>query len=422
MRAVAEPSSPRADDGGPNPSEPSAWDAQAARALRRAELGERLARADGYALMHSRNDEALRLGQVSAALRDKGHGRRITFSAKAFIPLTTLCRDYCGYCTFRRDPGESGAHTMEIDEVLSLCSAAQRLGIKEALFSLGDRPEAAFPEHRAWLEARGHATTLSYLREACAAVVEHTALLPHANAGLMGQRDFAALREVNASMGLMLESTSERLLEPGRAHDRAPDKVPGRRLRTIEWAGELCIPFTTGILIGIGETLEDRVDALIAIRDLHERFGHIQEVIIQNFRAKPTIRFRDMPEPGFDDLRRTVAVARLLLGPEMSLQAPPNLSPSTYPALIEAGLDDWGGVSPLTIDHINPEAPWPLLVQLKEATESMGYELRERLAVHPCFVHERPGFLSDVMREKVQALTDGDGLVKPELERWREWA
>jgi 7,8-didemethyl-8-hydroxy-5-deazariboflavin synthase CofG subunit len=395
---------------------------EAARALDRAHRGERLLRDDGYALMHCRGEEEQRLFEVAADLRDRGHGRRITFSAKAFVPLTTLCRDYCGYCTFRRDPGEPGGRTMEIDEVVSLCEKAEGLGIKEALFSLGDRPEAAFSEHRAWLKARGHSTTLSYLAEACAAVVERTGLFPHANAGLMGRRDLASLRPVNASMGLMLESVSERLLQPGKAHDRAPDKVPARRLRTIEMAGALRIPFTTGILLGIGETLEERVDALVAIRELHDRHGHIQEVIIQNFRAKPTIRFRDVPEPSFDDLRRTLAVARLLLGPEMSLQVPPNLSPRTYPGLIAAGLDDWGGVSPLTIDHINPEAPWPLLAALKDATFRMGYELRERLSVHPNYVAHRPEFLGDAMRKRAKALTDQDGLVKKELERWRCWS
>jgi FO synthase len=414
MQMAREPEAQAAD----NPSR----DLAARRALGKARRGERLTRSDGHALMHCRADEELSLLALASDLRDRGHGRRITFSAKAFIPLTTLCRDYCGYCTFRRDPGEAGARTMEIDEVLALCKTAERFGIKEALFSLGDRPESAFPEHRAWLAARGHTTTLSYLRRASAAVALHTGLLPHANAGLMGRRDLGLLREVNASMGLMLESTSDRLLGPGQAHDHAPDKLPKRRLRTLDLAGELRIPFTTGILLGIGETLEERVDALFAIREVDDRHGHIQEVIIQNFRAKPTIRFRHVPEPSFHDLRRTVAVARLIFGPDMSLQAPPNLSPDTYAKLIEAGLDDWGGVSPLTIDHINPEAPWPLLVALKEATLGMGYELRERLAVHPKYIVERPAFLHDTMRRKVESYADGEGLVKKELERWRDWS
>jgi FO synthase len=310
---------------------------------------------------------------------------------------------------------------MEIDEVLSLCEKGERLGVKEALFSLGDRPEALFDEHRDWLRSRGHRTTLEYLRAACAAVVEHTGLLPHSNPGLMGERDLRGLREVNASVGIMLESISERLLQPGAAHDRAPDKVPGRRLRVLETAGELRIPFTTGILIGIGETLEERVDSLLAIRDASDRYGHVQEVIVQNFRAKPSIRMRFAPDPDFQDLRRTVAVARLLLGPCANLQAPPNLSPDTYPELIRAGLNDWGGISPLTIDHINPEAPWPLLVALRAATQHAGYELRERLSVYPEYIVDKPGFLSDAMRRRAESLAGSDGLVRPELERWRAW-
>jgi 7,8-didemethyl-8-hydroxy-5-deazariboflavin synthase CofG subunit len=388
--------------------------------LDRALGGRRLTREDGYALIAAPSDDAPALFEAARALADAGHGRRVTFSAKVFVPLTTLCRDYCGYCTFRRDPGEPGARTMEVDEVVALCQQGEKLGVKEALFSLGDRPEALFAEHRSWLEARGHRTTLAYLREASAAVVERTSLLPHANPGLMGAPDLRALREVNASMGIMLESTSERLLLRGAAHDRAPDKFPRRRLATIEAAGALKIPFTTGILIGIGETLAERVDALLAIRDLHARYGHIQEVIVQNFRAKPTIRMRDEKDPSFRDLAQTLAVARLLLGPHMNLQAPPNLSPATYPALIRAGLNDWGGISPLTIDHINPEAPWPHLVALDHATASLGYELRERLAVYPEYVVGDGGFLHDRMKERVRALAGADGLARPELERWRQ--
>jgi 7,8-didemethyl-8-hydroxy-5-deazariboflavin synthase CofG subunit len=387
--------------------------------LDRALGGRQLTREDGYALMTAPSDEVPSLFDTAQALAVAGHGQRVTFSAKVFVPLTTLCRDYCGYCTFRRDPGEPGARTMEIDEVVALCRDGEKLGVKEALFSLGDRPEALFDEHRSWLEARGHRTTLGYLREACAAVVDGTGLLPHANPGLMGAPDLRALREVNASMGIMLETTSERLLLRGAAHDRAPDKVPRRRLATIEAAGALRIPFTTGILIGIGETPAERVDALLAIRDLHERYGHIQEVIVQNFRAKPTIRMREEKDPSFRDLAQTLAVARLLLGPRMNLQAPPNLSPATYPALIRAGLNDWGGISPLTIDHINPEAPWPHLVALARATSSLGYELRERLAVYPEYVVDDGPFLDPRMRERVRALAGPDGLVRPELEKWR---
>jgi 7,8-didemethyl-8-hydroxy-5-deazariboflavin synthase CofG subunit len=356
----------------------------------------------------------------AAALRDRGRGRRVTFSKKVFVPLTTLCRDYCGYCTFRRDPGQPGAHTMTPDEVVALVQAGARLGAKEALFSLGDKPEATFPEHREFLRRHGHRTTISYLRAMSALTLTESSLLPHANPGLMTERDLASLREVSISMGLMLETVSARLLEPGAAHHRAPDKVPARRLRTIELAGKLQIPFTTGILIGIGETAAERVDALVAIRDQHERHGHIQEVIIQNFRVKPRIPMRDHPEPSLDDLLRTLAVARLLLGPDVNIQAPPNLSPDTWPRLLAAGLNDWGGISPLTLDHINPEKPWPLIPELRRETEAAGFALRERLAVYPEYAG-RPEFVAASLRSRVATLADADGLVKETYEHWRHW-
>ena len=356
----------------------------------------------------------------AADVRDRGRGHIVTFSKKVFVPLTTLCRDYCGYCTFRRDPGEPGAHTMSPDEVVALAQAGARLGAKEALFSLGDKPEAAFPEHRAFLGRHGHRTTLGYLRAMCELTLRESSLLPHANPGVMGERDLARLREVNVSMGLMLETVAERLSGPGFAHDRAPDKVPARRLRTIALAGKLAIPFTTGILIGIGETPAERVDALAAIRDLHERYGHVQEVIVQNFRAKPRIPMRDAPEPSFADLARTVAVARLLLGPDMNVQAPPNLSSREYPDLLAAGLNDWGGISPLTLDHINPEKPWPQIARLRDDTAKAGFTLRERLAIYPEYA-QRPEFLDETLRPRVAALVDATGLVKESHEYWRSW-
>jgi FO synthase len=309
---------------------------------------------------------------------------------------------------------------MTPEEVVALAQAGGRLGAKEALFSLGDRPEARFASHREFLRARGHRTTLSYLREVCATTLAESPLLPHVNPGVMAERDLAALREVSVSMGLMLETVSERLLAPGGAHDDAPDKVPARRLRTIELAGKLAIPFTTGILIGIGETPRERVDALLAIRDLHERYGHVQEVIVQNFRAKPRIPMRDAPEPSLDELRRTVAVARLVLGPEVNIQAPPNLSPGGYAALLGAGLNDWGGVSPLTPDHINPERPWPGLAALRTATEAAGFTLRERLAIYPEYVR-RAEFLDEALRARAASFVGDDGLVKESHEHWRRW-
>jgi FO synthase len=379
-----------------------------------------LTHAEATRLIEAPADGLAELLGRAAEMRDRGRGRRITFSKKVFVPLTTLCRDDCGYCTFRRDPGQPGARTLTPDEVVALVQAGGRLGAKEALFSLGDKPEARFPEHRAFLRRHGHRTTLGYLRAMCALTLEASPLLPHVNPGLMAERDLAALREVNVSMGLMLETVSERLREPGQAHDRAPDKIPARRLRTIALAGKLQIPFTTGILIGIGETPRERVDALVAIRDLHERYGHVQEVIVQNFRAKPGIPMHDVPEPTLPDLLRTLAVARLVLGADVNIQVPPNLSPEVYPRLLAAGLNDWGGISPLTIDHINPEAPWPLIPELRRATESQGYRLRERLAIYPEFAG-RAEFVAEPLRARVAALVDGEGLVKESHEHWRNW-
>jgi 7,8-didemethyl-8-hydroxy-5-deazariboflavin synthase CofG subunit len=382
-------------------------------ALERAEAGQTLGRAEGIALIEARPSELPAILDAAAALRDRGKARTITYSRKVFLPLTNLCRDDCGYCTFKRDPGQPGARTMELDEVLAVCEAGARLGCKEALLSLGDKPEARFPEHREWLRHRGYRSTMDYVVAASRAIATETPLLPHANPGLMSERDLQALREWNVSVGLMLENVSDRLGESGGPHEHAPDKRPARRLRTIEAAGRAGIAFTTGILFGIGETPVERVDSLLAIREVHERHGHVQEVIVQNFRAKPSIPMARQPEPSLDDLRRTLAVARLLLGPTMNVQAPPNLSPGTYPALIASGLNDWGGVSPLTIDYINPEAPWPHLAALQAATAVAGARLRERLAIYPEYIH-RPGFVPGALRDKVLASVDGGGLV-PDL-------
>ena len=367
-----------------------------------------ITRAGASILVRARDGDELDSLLIAAAdLRNQLKGRRITYSKKVFIPLTNLCRDYCGYCTFRRDPGEPGARTMTPDEVLAVAEAGRRLGCKEALFSLGDRPEAIFPEMRETLARLGHRTTLSFLAQMCERVLNETGLLPHANPGLMGRKDLETLRRFNPSMGLMLESTSDRLTRPGMAHDNAPDKPPSLRLKTIEEAGRLKIPFTTGILIGIGETLDERVDALFAIKELHEHYGHIQEVIVQNFRAKPEIPMRDHPEPSQMDHARTIAVARLVLR-EMNVQAPPNLSDDRYPFLIRAGINDWGGISPLTPDFINPEKPWPHIEGLRERTSDEGFELTERLSVYPEFVY-RDEFGDDAIRARVRSLANASG-------------
>jgi FO synthase len=323
----------------------------------------------------------------------------ITYSRKVFIPLTNLCRDYCGYCTFRRDPSQPGAHTMTPDEVMAVVCEGERLGCSEALLSLGDKPELAFPEMRETLRHLGYKSTLQYLESICEKILRESSLLPHPNPGLMSDEWLRRLAQVAPSMGLMLETTSTRLLAKNAAHDNAPDKVPAKRLRVIEDAGRRKIPFTTGILIGIGETIEERVDTLMTIRELHERFGHIQEVIVQNFRAKPDTPMAGCPEPGRDEMLRTLAVARLLM-PEMNIQAPPNLSDPHYADLLDAGINDWGGISPLTPDFINPEKPWPHLDELRCRTETKGFELRQRLPVYPEFVSQA-ATQSELLRERL---------------------
>jgi 7,8-didemethyl-8-hydroxy-5-deazariboflavin synthase CofG subunit len=334
----------------------------------------------------------------------------ITYSRKVFIPLTNLCRDYCGYCTFRRDQGQPGAHTMTPNQVLEVARAGEKMGCTEALFSLGDKPELAFPEMRETLRRLGYKSTLHYLEAMCELVLRETTLLPHPNPGLLSAEWIARLAKVSPSMGLMLETTNAALLAAGAAHDNAPDKVPAKRLHTIAEAGKQHVPFTTGLLIGIGETLEDRVDTLLAIRELHRRYGHIQEVIVQNFRAKPEIPMHDWPEPAQGEMMRTIAVARLLM-PDVNIQAPPNLSAPYYDELLDAGINDWGGISPLTPDFINPEKPWPHLEQLQLRTEAKGYLLRQRLPVYPEFVPtviSQPGLLS----EKVKASADSEGYAR----------
>jgi FO synthase len=381
-----------------------------AEALAAAREGQITPEAASRLIRASDGEEYDSLLSTAAQLRDELKGRRITYSKKVFIPLTNLCRDYCGYCTFRKDPDQPGAHTMTPDEVIAVAEAGARLGCKEALFSLGDRPEAIFPQMRERLAHLGHRTTLGYLTAMCERVLKETGLLPHANPGLMGRKDLERLREFNASMGLMLETTSERLTLAGMPHDGAPDKRPALRLKTIEEAGRLRIPFTTGILIGIGETLEERIDALFAIRGLQDRYGHIQEVIVQNFRAKPDIPMRLHKEPSLSDHARTLAVARLILR-EMNVQAPPNLSDEKYPSLLKAGLNDWGGISPLTIDFINPEKPWPHIESLAERTNDEGHELSERLSVYPEYLH-RDEFLDARLAPRVRAMADERGYAK----------
>jgi FO synthase len=345
-------------------------------------------------------------------LRELGHGRLITFSPKVFIPLTKLCRDVCGYCTFARPPRRGERAYMSEEEVVDIASAGAAAGCREALFTLGDKPELRYGAAREELAALGSSTTLEYLARCARLVLEETGLLPHLNPGVLSVGDASALREVSVSQGLMLETTAERLAERGGPHWASPDKLPSARLATIAAAGEARVPFTSGILIGIGETRRERLEALLAIRRLGERYRHVQEVIVQNFRAKPGTRMATAPEPALEELLWTCAAARLLLGPDWSIQAPPNLSYANFPRLLDAGIDDWGGVSPVTVDHVNPEAPWPELELLDEATRSRGLELAPRLAIYPRYVAESERWLDPAVAPFVHAAADAEGLAR----------
>jgi 7,8-didemethyl-8-hydroxy-5-deazariboflavin synthase CofG subunit len=374
----------------------------AARSAARARLGAPLSREEAIALLETSeaDDELL---AAARAVRDASWGRVLTYSPKVFLPITNLCRDRCTYCTFRKDPADPAAWTMTPADIRAWSGRGKRLGCIEALMCLGDKPELAFRSYRALLAGLGYPTTVAYLVRACEIALE-VGLLPHTNAGVLSRDDMRRLRPLNVSMGLMLETVAERLRDRGEVHQWAPDKEPRLRLAMLEAAGELRIPFTTGLLLGIGETLAERVDTLVAIRALHRRHGHVQEVIVQSFRAKPTIPRADAPEPDVDDLARTVAVARLLLDPEVSVQVPPNLSrPGEHAALIAAGLNDWGGISPLTPDYVNPEAPWPHVASLAETCRGAGYGLAPRLPIYPAFV-AAPGFLDGGLRSAVEVL------------------
>ena len=320
-------------------------------------------------------------------LREAGHGSLVTYSPKVFIPLTKLCRDVCHYCTFARPPRRGERAYMSEEDVLDVARAGAAAGCHEALFTLGDKPELRYRAARDELAELGCETTLEYLARCARLVLDETGLLPHLNPGVMSATDMAALREVSVSQGLMLETASERLSARGGPHFGSPDKLPARRLATIAAAGEAAVPFTTGILIGIGETRAERVEALCAIRDLGER-GHVQEVIVQNFRAKADTKMAGAPEPALEELLWTAATARILLGAAWNIQAPPNLSYDDFPRLLDAGINDWGGISPVTVDHVNPEAPWPEVDRLRAATEERGLRLAPRLAVYPEYLEE----------------------------------
>ncbi|HEX9158815.1 MAG TPA: 5-amino-6-(D-ribitylamino)uracil--L-tyrosine 4-hydroxyphenyl transferase CofH [Rhizomicrobium sp.] len=348
----------------------------------------------------------------ACALRDEAHGSLVSYSRKVFIPLTRLCRDVCAYCTFAKPPRRGERCYLTREEVLAIARAGAAAGCAEALFTLGDKPELRYRQAREELTALGHATTISYLAEMCRAVLDETGLLPHANPGVVSADEIALLRTVTVSQGLMLESVSPRLCQRGEVHFGSPDKYPAARLQTIRHAGEARVPFTSGILIGIGETREERLDSLIALWELHEECGHLQEIIVQNFRAKPDTRMAAAAEPDLDELMWTIALARLAFGPTMNIQAPPNLSAGTYGALIGAGINDWGGVSPVTPDHVNPEAAWPQLDALARMTADHGKILVERLAVYPAYCRDLGLWEDPALHSFVRRQSDANGFAR----------
>ncbi|MEH6650856.1 MAG: 7,8-didemethyl-8-hydroxy-5-deazariboflavin synthase CofG [Motiliproteus sp.] len=352
--------------------------------------------------------ELERLQQQASALRDLHWGSNLTYSRKVFVPLTNMCRDDCGYCTFVQKPGSPNARVMTPEQVMAVVREGEAMGCKEVLFSLGEKPELRYSQAKDALAALGYESMTDYLKAMCERVIEETGMLPHVNAGTLTEDEIIKLKPVSASMGMMLENVSRRLLVKGEAHYACPDKVPVQRLRTLDRAGHHDVPFTTGILIGIGETWEERIDSVLAINELYLQYGHIQEVIVQNFCAKPGTAMANHPEPDLDDMLRTLAVARLLLDPRISLQAPPNLQ-QRFSHYIESGINDWGGISPLTLDHINPERAWPQIDQLQRATADCGYRLTERLAVYPPYQNLPNVYFSPLIAERVEAIARSDG-------------
>lgn len=374
---------------------------------------------DGLSTQHTAESDPLTIKSLcerARRVREPVWGRQITYSRKLFVPLTNMCRDECGYCTFVQTPDSLHARVMTPDEVRESLRAGEKAGCKEVLFSLGEKPELRYPAARQALDRLGYQSMTDYLAAMCDLVLRETSMIPHVNAGTLSDDELSRLRPVSASMGIMLESVSKRLLRKGQAHHACPDKVPAQRLATLARGGRHRIPFTTGILIGIGETWPERIDSLRAINALHRRYGHIQEVIVQNFRAKPGTAMADHPEPTLADLIRTLATARLELDPDISLQVPPNLTVD-HRALIEAGINDWGGISPVTSDFINPERIWPEINVLARTTASAGYELTERLTVYPGYICPDKGYLAPRLAERVSELSREDGLATHQYAR-----
>ena len=351
---------------------------------------------------------------AAAAIRDRFWGNNVTYSRKVFVPLTNMCRDTCGYCTFVKHPSDPQARIMTPDQVLQVAKKGIQNGCKELLFSLGEKPELRYETAKISLAKLGYESMTRYLADMCALVLRETNLLPHVNAGTLSDDEIDMLKPVSASMGMMLETVSRRLTRKGMPHHSCPDKTPVQRLRTLERAGSKSVPFTTGLLIGIGETWEERIDALKAINASHLRYRHIQEVIIQNFQRKPDIAMAHHPEPYLEDMLRTIAVARIILDPEISLQAPPNLH-QRHISYLKAGINDWGGISPVTIDFINPQHEWPEILKLYESCASVGFKLLERLTVYPRFISKRSEYLDPGLRKRILSMAGDDGFANEQI-------
>ncbi len=371
-------------------------------------LGKAITKEDAYSLI---NSDYGKLFELADRIKKDKKGNIVTYSRKVFIPLTNLCRDTCSYCTYKREPNDPRAVMMKPEQVLEVAERGKKVRCTEALFMTGERPEQKYDEARQWLKSLGYSSTTEYVIHMSELVLKKTGLLPHTNPGNMTTEEMLALKQSNPSLGMMLENVSERLCGEDMPHEFAPSKNPKVRLKTIENAGKLKIPFTTGLLVGMGETPYELVDSLFAIKVLHARYGHIQEVIIQNFSPKPDTQMSLAPTPTLNYMLKAVAVARIIM-PDMNIQVPPNLNPNNYGKYLDAGINDWGGISPVTIDHVNPEFAWPRIDDVKSATERKGFVFRARLPVYPEYIRE--DFLTDNVMEHIRAIAGEQGLVKEE--------
>jgi FO synthase subunit 1 len=373
--------------------------------------GKSISKIDASHILNSESQENYLIASIARNIRNKIKAGSITYSRKVFINLVNLCRDTCSYCTYKKQPADKLVSMMSPSQVLAIAEAGKKLGCTEALFVTGERPEQRYPEAREWLRSVGHSSTVEYIREMSDMVLQKTGLLPHTNAGTLTKKEMSVLRDNNVSLGMMLESSSERLLGKGMPHELAPSKNPKARIKALEDAGQLKIPLTTGLLVGIGESPEELIDALYVIKEIHHKYGHIQEIIMQNFVPKPETGMAKSLPTSYDYFFKSIALVRIIM-PQMNIQVPPNLNPENFGKFIDAGINDWGGISPITIDHVNPESPWPSIESIKRVTNSRGYQLRARLPIYPEFLDKDDGFIPDKLRSYINLLSDDAGLIR----------